>query len=183
MIQLSQPYLTFGSVHLFRITHYKIDKEPSPLKFPVYYKHRKFIILRIKTNLEPVFCRMNSAISQKAQVKNAWQNMHTDLTDSGPINLESSHSDIVCEIYLLICLWRKLISKPIAQIRILERYLITRTDQLFLSPFLGSVLLIGVMLFQDNYHHMLDDYYLWVIWKLLRYKTMQLNIVPHLYSN
>lgn len=37
--------------------------------------------------MEPVFCGMTSAISQRTQVKNTCKNMYTDdyLTDSGPL--------------------------------------------------------------------------------------------------
>lgn len=41
---------------------------------------------------------MNSAISQRTQVKNTWKNMYTDeyLIDSGPIHLKSAVIQTLC---------------------------------------------------------------------------------------
>lgn len=57
----------------------------------VYYKHRKFVILRIKPNVEPVSVEWILPFPNEPKW-NTWKNMYTDeyLIDSGPTHLESA---------------------------------------------------------------------------------------------
>ena len=119
---------------------------------------------------------MNSAIFQRTQVKNTWKKVYTEeyLIDAGPIHLESAVIQMLCvkHIFLSNHKEKNLISKLTVQIEVLERYLTYKNWPSIIGLFWRSVLLIDVLLFQLNCHHMLGDYYLWVIRMLLKDKTM-----------
>lgn len=77
--------------------------------------------------------------------------MYTDesLTGSGPINLESRVISILCVTYIFFSACEENSDKQINSTNKSSREL---SDQLFGSPYLGSMLLIVVLLFQDNCH-------------------------------
>lgn len=178
MIQPSQPYLTFGSVHLFKVTHYEIDNESSPLKFPMFTINTgssEFSELSLTQSLSSVGWILQLHKEPWWKILERTCTLMNLLLIQTPITLESwSHSHIWCEIDLFIFLWRKswwANQWCTEESRETSDY---KNRPTVLSPFLGSVLLIGVLLFQDNCHHWLSGYYLWVIWKLLKDKTIQL---------